>query len=217
VHDLPYRISLLVILAGAVGASGYLRDRARRAGASIPRRAEGGALIALRVAITLPLLLALLAYLVAPAWIAFASLGLPPWLRWSGAALAVGGAALAITALLHLGPNVSETVLTRPGQQLIQSGPYRLVRHPLYAGGSLMLIGAGVLSSSALVAGLALLAIAAVRIVLVPREERALVEQFGPAYLDYRRRSGALLPRAGPASGPAETHARRSGAAGRDV
>lgn len=196
--DATFRWILGGILVVSIVASGTLRLRARRAGGGIPRRLERPGLIALRVALGGSLAAALLAAVIAPGWPAWASMPLPAWGRWLGAALAASGAAFAISGLAALGRNVSETTLTRAGQELVTTGPYRLVRHPLYAGGSIMLVGFALLAASWLVVGVSLVAIAGIRLVIVPREEAALVEHFGDAYTGYRARTGALLPRLRP-------------------
>jgi protein-S-isoprenylcysteine O-methyltransferase Ste14 len=145
--------------------------------------------------ITLPLLLAILAFLIEPRWIAWAQVPLPAWTRWVGA---VGGAAavpLVWWVVSSLGRNISETILTKQDHQLVMRGPYRWVRHPLYAVGILMLASASLLMSSALVAVLTLLVIVGIRRVVIPGEEAALVQKFGDAYIEYCRRTGRLLPR----------------------
>ena len=57
-----FRWFVLVILVGAVGTSGYFRRRARIEGGTIARREEGALLVALRAGVTLPFLLAIVAY-----------------------------------------------------------------------------------------------------------------------------------------------------------
>jgi protein-S-isoprenylcysteine O-methyltransferase Ste14 len=108
-------------------------------------------------------------------------------------AIEVASVAFAIWAREHLGRMWSAVVTLKEGHRLIRSGPYRLVRHPIYTG---ILTG---LTAVALVRAnpAALLALPffaagfARKIVL---EERMLAAHFGEEYANYRRETRALLP-----------------------
>src|SRR5580704_2769248 len=54
--------------------------------------------------------------------------------QWLGVAVMVAGLAFAVWARVHLGTNWSGTVTLKEGHELIRSGPYALVRHPIYTG-----------------------------------------------------------------------------------
>ncbi len=75
------------------------------------------------------------------------------------------------------------------------TGPYRRVRHPLYASGMGLIFGIGLTAASWLILAWAGLGIVAVLAFIVPREERELVARFGEGYRSYQSRSGRLLPR----------------------
>jgi protein-S-isoprenylcysteine O-methyltransferase Ste14 len=116
------------------------------------------------------------------------------WIAWSGVALTWLGVALAIWARYCLGQFWSARVALKEGHRLIRSGPYAVVRHPIYTG--LFMAAAG----TALVAGewrgvlaLALLLAAHSRKAL--REESLLTSEFGEEYRNYRRSTGFLFPR----------------------
>ena len=81
----------------------------------------------------------------------------------------------------------------RPGQEVIQSGPYRWIRHPSYTGGLITLLGVLVccVNLASLPALLVALGGYAYRIRI---EERALARDLGPAYKDYMRRTKRLIP-----------------------
>jgi protein-S-isoprenylcysteine O-methyltransferase Ste14 len=100
---------------------------------------------------------------------------------------------LAVWARRHLGRNWSGEVSIKSEHQLVRSGPYRFIRHPIYTAMFGMYIGTSIVSAQihSLVA-LALLAIAYAR--KIPMEEKALREAFGADYETYRRHSGALIP-----------------------
>jgi hypothetical protein len=80
-----FRWLTLALLLGAVGVSGYHRWRARQHGEVIPRGREGALLVALRSAVTLPLVLTILAHVATPGFMKWATFPAPTWLRWPGA------------------------------------------------------------------------------------------------------------------------------------
>jgi protein-S-isoprenylcysteine O-methyltransferase Ste14 len=113
------------------------------------------------------------------------------WL--AGIVLQAASAALGIWARRHLGRNWAAEVRIAVDHQLVRSGPYRVVRHPIYTAMLGMFLGTAVSSGQlhALV-GVALLMLAYVRKTRL--EEQILREHFGPVYDDYRRDSWALVP-----------------------
>ena len=116
------------------------------------------------------------------------------WLRTSGIVLTFAGAGIAIWARYSLGQYWSARVTLKVDHQLIRSGPYALVRHPLYSG--LLLAMAG----SALVAG-EWRAVVGLLLGLMEfsrkaeKEEALLVSEFGDQYQEFRKRTGFLAPR----------------------
>jgi protein-S-isoprenylcysteine O-methyltransferase Ste14 len=114
------------------------------------------------------------------------------WL-WTAIALVAAGLGFALIARVWLGGNWSSNVALKHGHELIRSGPYAWVRHPIYTGLLLALLGTAIMVGKwrALI-GLALVAIAFVRKLLV--EERFMAEQFGEDYARYRTEVAALIP-----------------------
>ena len=115
------------------------------------------------------------------------------WLADVGVGLTVAGVAFAIWARLTLGQNWSASVMQKSGHELIQRGPFRYVRHPIYTG---MLAG---LIGPALAIGewRGVLAVTIAWLALWRKyrlEERFMLELFGSQYLDYRTRVPALVP-----------------------
>src|SRR5262245_1941041 len=125
---------------------------------------------------------------------AWASLPLPSWLRWLGVGLGVLAVVAAHWVLSNLGRNVSETVLTKRDHELVTSGPYRWIRHPLYTTGITLFIALGLMAANGFVLAFALIALLTIRVIVVPQEEGSLLERFGAEYRNYRRRTGAMLP-----------------------
>lgn len=190
-----FRWFALASLVGCFGISVYYRHRARRAGGTIPRRREPRLLIAGRALVALPLFLGVLSYVADPRWMAWSELALPAWVRWAGVGLGLAMVPVAYWVFRTLGRNVSETVFTKERHELVTAGPYRVIRHPLYAVAIGLFLAIGLMGASWFILLFALIALASIRLVVVPLEERELEAKFGDAYRSYRRRTGALVPR----------------------
>jgi protein-S-isoprenylcysteine O-methyltransferase Ste14 len=115
------------------------------------------------------------------------------WIATLGAALTVAGVALAIWARLTLGRNWSATVMQKSGHELITSGPFRYVRHPIYTGMLVAMIGPALAVGEW--RGVVAVAISWLALWRKYRlEERYMVELFGSQYQEYRKRVPALIP-----------------------
>ncbi len=190
-----FRWIFILVLVGAFSISGYYRRRARQSGDVIPRAREGKLSLALRLLFAAPLYLSLLAYMVNPEWMAWSSVPIPAWLRWAAAAVGLGMLPLLVWVFRSIGRNISETVLTKADHALVTQGPYRWVRHPLYAAATAAFLSLGVVAANWFMMAMAVAALLGVRLIVVPREEAELTRKFGEAYREYRKRTGALLPR----------------------
>lgn len=195
IGEIVYRVAFAAVLFAGILISAVYRTRARRTAGAIPRSAESVGLRLLRALLSIPILLAALAYMLRPDLLAWSRLSLPDTVRLAGVLLGGVAAALTFWVLRSLGTNVSETVLTKPEQTLITHGPYAYVRHPLYTTGLLLLVALGLIAADGLILGLVVLSLLPFVLVIIPREEAALVDRFGDAYERYRARTGALVPR----------------------
>ena len=109
--------------------------------------------------------------------------------------LAVGlGVAFAIWARRHLGEFWSARVTLKEDHHLIQSGPYARVRHPIYSGLLLAMIGTALFVGEWR-AALGVFLVFVGHWLKARREESLLATEFGAAYEEYRRRTGSLVPR----------------------
>ncbi|BEH09646.1 methyltransferase family protein [Geobacter sulfurreducens] len=97
-------------------------------------------------------------------------------------------------AIMHLGPSFTYDVKRPQGNALVQTGPYRLVRHPGYLGIVFLATVPGLAVGS--LAGFAgLLATTLVQtIIRINAEDRMLEENFGEAFREYARKTRRLLP-----------------------
>ncbi|HVO87980.1 MAG TPA: isoprenylcysteine carboxylmethyltransferase family protein [Casimicrobiaceae bacterium] len=110
-----------------------------------------------------------------------------------GAVLTALGLAFAVRARNYLGPNWSAAVTIKQDHSLVRTGPYRYVRHPIYTGLLLAVLGSAMVRNEW--RGVLSLAIAAAALWRKLRlEERWLVETFGEAYQSYREEVRALIP-----------------------
>lgn len=121
-----------------------------------------------------------------------------PWFRpqvtIAGIVLLVLGAVLRWWAIITLGRYFTFDVAVRPTQQVVQSGPYRFVRHPAYSGMLLTLLGLGL----ALANWASLVAVLAGGLIghlyRIRVEERVLIEALDQPYVDYMRHTKRLIP-----------------------
>jgi protein-S-isoprenylcysteine O-methyltransferase Ste14 len=114
-------------------------------------------------------------------------------MAYVGLAITEVGLAFAILARIYIGKNWSPLIQVKEGHELIQRGPYAVVRHPIYSG--LMLATLGTAIAYGEFSGF----IGFVMVVLAwgyksRLEEEAMEEQFGPQYEKYRSHVKALIP-----------------------
>jgi len=119
----------------------------------------------------------------------------PPLLAWAMLLVVAAGIALCCWARRHLGRLWSDTVTRKESHRVVDTGPYRLVRHPIYTGFIVMYVGLALLCGSALaLAGAALLTFGLC--IKARLEERFLSEELGAAaYAIYKARTPMLVPR----------------------
>ncbi len=160
----------------------------------LDRTQEGVAMmIGLRLA-GLALWTAVIAFMINPAWMAWASLPLPAAARWAGVGLTIVTAVLLTWTLRSLGPNLTDTVVTRAAHTLVTRGPYRWVRHPFYDCMALFIVSLALMMANwfVVVGGSVMLALLAIR---SRTEEQKLLERFGEPYRTYRAATGRFLPK----------------------
>jgi protein-S-isoprenylcysteine O-methyltransferase Ste14 len=117
-----------------------------------------------------------------------------PWIWAVGVLLTVAGLALAFWARYHLGSYWSSQITLKEGHTLVCTGPYKYLRHPIYSGLLLAIVG------TALTVGLyrALLAVVLATLGFwwkARQEDAWLSAAFGEQFEQQRRRTGRLLPR----------------------
>jgi protein-S-isoprenylcysteine O-methyltransferase Ste14 len=112
---------------------------------------------------------------------------------WLGLALLYGGLAFAVWARVHLGRNWSGSVTVKEGHELIRTGPYGYVRHPIYTGILAGVLGTAICSGT-LRAACGLVIISVALLLKARTEERFMRETFPGQYDKYREQVPALIP-----------------------
>jgi len=116
-----------------------------------------------------------------------------PVVRISGVILCAAGIAFAIWARVHLGRNWGVPMSLREGHELITSGPYRFVRHPIYTGILLAALGSGLTAGTWWFVAFTLFF--AYFSYSAKIEEREMLRQFPDQYPEYKRRTrGMIVP-----------------------
>ena len=116
------------------------------------------------------------------------------WLQWVGNALTIAGALFAIDAVLVLGRHYDLELEVHRDHELVRAGPYRFVRHPVYSGLALHLVGACLATGNLLLGAGTVFVVFPVFYLRARAEERLLRERFGAAYDEYAREVGMLVP-----------------------
>lgn len=130
----------------------------------------------------------------APEWFDAVRFPVPEPVRWCGILFAAAALPMGFSLFRNLGRNITDTVETRAEHELVTTGIYRYIRHPLYTTGFLFFTGLGLLSG----VWPMLLLSSAVLYLLHRRtetEERFLLQRFGQRYEEYRAATGRFFPR----------------------
>lgn len=114
--------------------------------------------------------------------------------RCTAATLAVGCYLLSLCCWFSLGRHWSMAIVPGQTTQLVQKGPYRWVRHPIYGLSVTLMLASAMVLPTAPMALVACLHVVAMNL-KARHEERYLTESLGPAYLDYSRKVGRFWPR----------------------
>ncbi|HUZ08879.1 MAG TPA: isoprenylcysteine carboxylmethyltransferase family protein [Acidimicrobiales bacterium] len=123
------------------------------------------------------------------------SIGGKPWfLLFLGVALALGGFALRLWAIVTLGSMFQQRLVIQDDHAIVTDGPYRLVRHPSYTGPILVFVGIGLVLGTWVGLLLSIVLPVAAYVWRISVEERMLVAGLGSTYERYRERTWRLVP-----------------------
>ncbi|MBI1873022.1 MAG: isoprenylcysteine carboxylmethyltransferase family protein [Acidobacteria bacterium] len=192
--DRTFQIVLIVGAMIVFPVMAYHRLRSQATREKLDRWQEGRFILFTLRPVGVAAMLALLAFTINPSSMAWSSVRLSAWLRWIGAGLGVPAAGLLIWTVRNLGPNLTDTVVTRREHTLVTSGPYRWVRHPFYDAVGLAILANSLTAANwflFLTGGLAF----TLMIVRTRTEEKHLLARFGESYRAYMERTGRFVPR----------------------
>ena len=113
-------------------------------------------------------------------------------LLWIGAALTAIGVAVAVWARLYIGRNWSPRPAMKEEHELVTSGPYAVVRHPIYTG--IIVAALGTALTGTIFGAILFIVAAALFVSRVGKEERIMLELFPGAYPSYQSRTKRLIP-----------------------
>lgn len=111
-----------------------------------------------------------------------------------GEGLVVSGLFLRWVSILYLGRSFTVDVSIAAGQKVVDTGPYRLIRHPSYTGALIAFLGLGILFNDWVSLGILMVPITLAFLRRISIEETALKEGLGEAYIAYCARTKRLAP-----------------------
>lgn len=181
--------TILVRLVAHHQAGGISRDQTDGIAA------EGGTVVAVAVRAVFGLggIIGVLLWVVSPGLLP-GTVDLPAAASWVGVALAEAGLVLLVAVHLALGVHFSGTLHLRDDHDLVRTGPYAAVRHPMYSSFLLLFTGLSLVMANVVLAALLLGSQVWVLAWRLRREEQQLAETFGSGWEAYRASTGTIVP-----------------------
>lgn len=128
-------------------------------------------------------------------WLDPGRIWLPDVFRLAGAAAMFGGIVFFFVVHRHLGQHWSPALEVNRSHSLVETGPYRRIRHPMYSAIWISIIGQGILCANWIVFVGAAATFALLCFIRIPDEEKMLLAELGAPYADYMKRTGRILPK----------------------
>lgn len=139
--------------------------------------------------------LSILAYMIWPSILEWATFSLPVWAQWIGVALGMFTLPFIWWVQWALDVNFSVILHVRKEHTLITHGPYRWIRHPMYSALYMHGLSTLLLTRNWFIGGMYLLALTAIVVARLKNEEVTMIEKFGDEYRQYIKRTGRFLPK----------------------
>jgi protein-S-isoprenylcysteine O-methyltransferase Ste14 len=198
--EAAYRLAFLVLLLALLAMRVIFMIKVRRSGERLlpderaVQREGGPGFVILRSVLFLAILAFLGMYFAGMAWMDIFLFRLPGWLRWSGFAVGLLSVVFWIWTQIHLDTQWSAQLQLKRNHQLVTTGPYASIRHPLYLGMMGWAISVSLLTANWIFVAVCVLSIIGV-VVRVPKEEQMMIEAFGDEYKAYMQRTGRYFPK----------------------
>ena len=191
-EDEPFH-TLLIAAALVIFPMMFYHRLKARTDEPLDRAQEGRFILFTLRPIGLATMAGVFTYLVSPASMRWAFAPMPVSARWIAIAAGAIGTLCLFWTVSTLGPNLTDTVVTRRDHTLVTNGPYRFVRHPFYGCVALLLASFGVAAANwaLLLGGVIVVALLVLRTAV---EEARLVARFGDRYRGYMNTTGRFLP-----------------------
>ncbi len=113
--------------------------------------------------------------------------------NWIGVPVTLAGHLFSIWARIHLGKYWSGTVALKYGHKIVDTGPYRFVRHPIYTGLLSSVLGSAI-AAGTIQAFCGFLVMIVGYYIKWKREEKIMRSEFGADYVNYMKRTKAIIP-----------------------
>lgn len=190
-----FRSVMLAIAAPFLAVIHLSAFRMRRDRAVLSHRNEPLWLqLGVRVSV-LSCMVGMVLYMIDPKRMHWASLPLPAAVRWVGAPLLLAAELTFIWSLWSLDRNFSVSLAIFDDHQLVQHGPYRWLRHPMYTSVASILVALFFVTANWFITGALGVAAVLVLAIRVPLEEATLQARFGEHYVCYAAATGRYWPR----------------------
>ncbi len=189
-----FRLMIFLFMLANFTISGYYRRKADIKDQKTTFAEENQTLLKLRNIGALLMYGSILAYLIYPPVMRWAQIPIPSSIRWA----AVGVMGLLVPAFYwlfsSLGSNITPTVSIRKQHELVTTGPYRWIRHPLYSFGTVLIIAIAVAAANWFILGVGVLTFIPLAL-RTPLEEQRLLETFGEKYQEYMQKTNRYFPK----------------------
>lgn len=200
ISELFFRLFFLAYYLILIGIAVYFRRRGQRRGGmrvqadAESKAREGQQRLSIRRVAGIGMITAAVLYVVYPPFMVRLQAPLPTAVRLAGVVLGLVSVPLLIWVLDALGRQWSRNLQLQEKHQLITTGPYRLVRHPMYTVIFMAMSTVAIVSSNWLMIVPAVVAMGVIY-GRIPQEEAMLIEAFPDEYKQYMAQTGRLLPR----------------------
>ena len=197
---LTFRLAFVILLVALLAMRFYFMIKVRRSGGRLTpnkdaiAREGGRGVLLFRVAVFFLLVAFLVMYIIGMLWIDRFSFPLPDGLRWAGFTLGILSVVFWTWTQVTLDTRWSAQLQLRQEHQLVTTGPYARIRHPLYAAMFGWALAVALLTANWIFVAFAVLSIAGT-LVRIPKEEQMMLETFGDDYKAYMQRTGRFFPR----------------------
>lgn len=193
--ETPFRVFFLLSFIAMMTIRVYYQSKILRDGGEIDIKEGPPSLIAGAIAALTAIVFGA-EYLISPGFFSFAYvLTYPLWLRWLGVILLTSGIGLLWAAHYNLGKSFHSLIVSKDEHVLVETGPYRYIRHPIYLAYIVNYVGGGLLTSNWVLTFIPVTMSLLLALLRMSKEEQVLIDLFGQRYLDYMERTGRLLPR----------------------